>query len=431
MRVLLIGAYGFIGSEIARALIAAGHDVRGFGRDVAHGRRILPMVDWVRGDLADFVDPGHWAAALSGADAVINASGLLQDEPGHGVVRVQQQAIGQLAVAAGSAGMARFVQISAANADADAPSVFLTSKAAADAMVREFGPAHVILRPGLVIGRNAYGGTELIRIAAAMPGITLLPGGTGPIQCIGMDDLVAAVLRAIDPAGPEGSFDLVEARSRTLGEIVALHRDWLGLPATSSTLLLPAWSMRMTGAVANGLGWLGWRSPLRTNALLSLHHGVSGDAGQAEALLGRPALPLEAVLAVRPAGRQDRLAARLGLLLPLMLLSLFLMWFGSALFTAFDFEAATALLIEGGLPPAAARLLGGGGALVDGALALMLLHRRTVRPALAGTVLVTLAYLAGASLIRPDFWSDPLAPLLKTLPAAMLSLACLALTERR
>ena len=114
-----------------------------------------------------------------------------------------------------------------------------------------------------------------------------------------------------------------------------------------------------------------------------------------------------------------------------MLLTLFLMWFGSALFTAFDFETATALLIEGGLPPAAARLLGGGGALVDGALALMLLHRRTARPALAGTVLVTLAYLAGASLIRPDFWSDPLAPLLKTLPAAMLSLACLALTERR
>ena len=130
MRVLLIGAYGFIGSEIARALIAAGHDVRGFGRDVTHGRRILPMVDWVRGDLADFVDPGHWAAPLSGADAVINASGLLQDEPGHGVVRVQQQAIGQLAVAAGRAGMARFVQISAANADADAPSVFLASKAA-------------------------------------------------------------------------------------------------------------------------------------------------------------------------------------------------------------------------------------------------------------------------------------------------------------
>ncbi|MCZ4343898.1 SDR family oxidoreductase [Sphingomonadaceae bacterium G21617-S1] len=431
MKVLLIGAYGFIGSEIARALIAAGHDVRGFGRDVAYGRRILPMVEWVRGDLVDFTGPGQWAPLLSGVDAVINASGLLQDEPGHSVVQVQQQAIAQLAVAAGWANLARFIQISAANAEADAPGIFLASKAAADAKVRELGPPHIILRPGLVIGRNAYGGTALIRIAAAMPGVALLPGGTGPIQCIAMTDLVAAALRALDPAGPEGSCDLVEARPRSLGEIVALHRGWLGLPPARCTVYLPGWAMRLVGAVADALGWLGWRSPLRSNALLSLRHGISGDPAQAEALLGRPACPLESVLAGQPAGPQDRLSARLGLLLPAMLLSLFLMWFGSALFTLLDLGRAAALLIDGGLPPATARLLGGGGALIDGAIALLLLHRRTVRPALVGTIAATLAYLAGACLLRPDFWIDPLAPLLKTLPAAMLSLACLTLTERR
>lgn len=431
MRVLLIGAYGFIGSEIARALIAAGHQVRGFGRDVAYGRRILPMLEWVRGDLADFTGPGRWAPLFNGVDAVVNASGLLQDEAGHSVVEVQQRAIGELAIAAGQANIARFVQISAANADADAPGVFLASKAAADAMVREFGPPHAILRPGLVIGRNAYGGTALIRMAAAMPGVTLLPRGTGPIQCVGMDDLVAAVLRALDPAGPEGSCDLVEAQPRSLGEIVALHRAWLGLPPARCAVHMPLWVMRLAASVADGLGRLGWRSPLRSNALLSLRHGISGDAGQAAVFLGRPASPLDAVLAAQPGGRQDRIAARLDLLLPPMLLSLFLMWFGSALFTALAFDAATALLVEGGVPPAMARLVGGGGALVDGALALMLVHRRTVRPALAGTIAVTLAYLAGASLIRPDFWADPLAPLLKTLPSAMLSLACLALTERR
>jgi len=431
MHVLLIGAYGFIGSEIARALIAVGHQVRGFGRDIEYGRRILPDLEWVRGDLADFSDAGSWAPVLNGVDAVINASGLLQDEPGHSVVRVQQQAIAQLAVAAGWANLSRFVQISAANAEADSPGIFLASKAAADAMVQEFGPPHVILRPGLVIGRNAYGGTALIRMAAAMPGVGLVPGDTAPIQCIGMDDLVEAVLRALDPAGPEGSFDLVEAQPRSLDGIVALHRLWLGLRPFRHMVHLPAWAMRITGKIADGMGRFGWRSPLRSNALLSLRHGISGDARQTERLLGRPALPLDAVLAARSGGRQDRITARLDLLLPLLLLSLFVMWLGSALFTILDFDVAAGLLVDCGLPPDTARLLAGGGALLDGALALMLLHRRTVRLGLAGMILVTLTYLAGASLLRPDFWTDPLAPLLKTLPAAMLSLACLALTERR
>jgi uncharacterized protein YbjT (DUF2867 family) len=431
VKVLLIGAYGFIGSEIARALIAAGHEVRGFGRDLAYGRRILPMVEWVRGDLADFIEPGRWAPLLTGVDAVVNASGLLQDEPGHAVGQVQGIAIAQLAVASGWAGLARFVQISAANADADAPSLFLASKAGADRVLEEQGPPHVILRPGLVIGRNAYGGTELIRMAAAMPLVALLPRDTGMIQCIGMADLVAAVLRALDPDAPEGRFDLVEAQPHSLAEIVALHRAWLGLPPVRWTIPVPSAVMAMVGCGADLLGRLGWRSPLRTNALVSLRHGISGEADQALPLIGRAPQSLETVLLGQPAGRQDRLAARLALLLPAMLASLFLMWFGTALFTLLDVERASALLVEGGLPVGWARLIGGGGALIDGLLALMLLHRRTVRPALGGMVLVTIAYLAGACLVRPDFWTDPLAPLLKTLPAAMLALAGLALTERR
>ncbi|MBO9375683.1 NAD(P)H-binding protein [Sphingomonas histidinilytica] len=431
MHVLLIGAYGFIGSDVARGLTARGHRVSGVGRDLAYGRRILPAINWHYADLVTMTDPVRWQPLLAGVDAIVNASGLLQDEAGHAVQRVQADAIVALIAAAEATGVTRFVQISAANAEASATSIFLRSKAEADRTLANSSLAHVILRPGLVIGRNAYGGTELIRMAAAMPLVTPLPSATGSIQCIGIDDLVVAVVRAVEGDVATGSHDLVEARRRTLGNIVALHRAWLGFDPARRTIRMGGMVMALIVGGADLLSRLGWRSPLRHNAVAALAAGISGDTDEAAVLLGRPVRPLESVLAVLPAGKQDRVAARLALLMPVMLASLFLLWMGTAIATSLRLDEAAGLLRMGGLDDRLARLLGGGGAIVDGLLALLMLHRRTVRFALLGTVAVTVVYLLGATIVRPDLWFDPLAPLLKVIPAAMLSLTAYVLLARR
>ena len=431
MRILLIGAYGFIGSEIGRALIARGDEVIGFGRDIGYGRRILPGAGWRQGDLRNFVTPGAWLSCLDKIDAVVNASGLLQDEAAHKVATVQADAITALVGAGEAPGIGCFVQISAANAAPDAPTDFLRSKALADRAVAASSLRHAIIRPGLVIGRNAYGGTELLRAAAAIPLTGLAFKRAGRIQCTGMADLVDAVLRALDGEVASGSYDLVETDSRSLSDIVERHRAWLGFALPLWTLPVGPVMLGLFGRGADLLGRFDWRSPLRSNAIASLTRGISGDAAAATVLLGRAPRSLEAVLAAAPAGKQDRIVARQGVMLVPMLAALFLMWFGSALFTITSFQRAAGILAAGGVGLDMARLLAGAGAVVDAGLALMLLHRRTVRPALWGTVIATLAYLAGATLIRPDLWVDPLAPLFKVLPAMMLSFSCLTFVERR
>jgi hypothetical protein len=67
----------------------------------------------------------------------------------------------------------------------------------------------------------------------------------------------------------------------------------------------------------------------------------------------------------------------------------------------------------------------------DIAVGLMACHRRTARLGLLGMVAVTATYLAGATLWRPDLWADPLGPMVKVLPAAMLAVVALALLEER
>lgn len=432
MRVLLIGAYGFIGSALAGELILRGHEVTGLGRDCAYGQRILPKLTWVAIDLAQMTTPESWNALLEGHDTVINASGLLQDGDGGSVQAVQFEAVRGLVAACEAAGIKRFVQISAAGARMEASSHFMSTKARADAVVGASAIPSLILRPGLVIGRNSYGGTELVRNVAAVPIAPRLPFSKS-IQCIALSDVVEAVIRNIERDDMRtGSFDLVERRGRSLGEIIAVHRQWLGLPKAQWSMEVPGWLLKIVGSAADLLGIFGWRSPLRTNALNALDAGVVGDPTQARDLLQQEPLSLEETLAQQPAGKQDRLHARLGLVQPLIIATLFIMWGASGVATLLQLDRAAAIMTNSGVDKDLAYAIAIGGGWLDIILAAGLLWRRTIRPILLTMIVITIVvYLIGGTILVPDLWVDPLAPFAKALPATLLALITFWMVEKR
>ena len=80
MRVLLLGATGFIGSGILRELLAAGHGVLALARSGSAAERLRRHgAEVVRGDLRE---PGHWAAAVRDVDAVIHAAATFSEDMG-------------------------------------------------------------------------------------------------------------------------------------------------------------------------------------------------------------------------------------------------------------------------------------------------------------------------------------------------------------
>ena len=290
-----------------------------------------------------------------------------------------------------------------------------------------------MIRPGLVIGRNAFGGTELLRAAAGLPLAHVEFAGAGAIQCVAMSDLVDCVLRAVaDPSGNVGRFDLVEREGRPLSEIVTLHRAWLGFGPARLHARLPIVALKPVSLVADLLGWLGWRSPLRANSIAALVQGVTGDADEAMRILGREPLSLPEALAVLgPAGKADRWHARLALLYPLAFAALALLWLASGAISLFRIEAAMQVPIDGGMERGLARFCVIGGSLADLAIGIGLLVRPWCSIALKAGIALTLVYIAGSLAMRPDLWLDPLGPMLKTLPILALSLACLAMAGER
>ena len=431
MRILLIGAYGFIGSEIARDLIRQGHHVLGAGRDIAYGSRILPQIEWHRHDLNDMRSADAWRGLIGTVDAVVNASGLLQTGAGADVRSVQVWAIKALVEAAEGVPLHRFVQISAAGVRSDSSTEFMRTKFEADEAIRRSSLPWVILRPGLVVGRNAYGGTDLIRSLATVPFLLRL-GFEKPIACVAMDDVIAAVAVALHDPGATGTVvDLVEEDSRSLEAIIAAHRQWLGFGVPRHQLAVPKFAVWLTALLADAFGWLGWRFALRSTAVTSLSEGVAGDASQTREFLGRRPLSLQQALANSPAGKQDRIAARIFLLTPAMAAALFLMWLLSGVLALAQPAAAEATLLAQGIDEALARSVACIGGITDMLLALGLLWRRTARAALIGMMFVTILYLIGGSILLPGLWLDPFAPLAKAIPAAFLALVTFWAIERR
>jgi uncharacterized protein YbjT (DUF2867 family) len=429
-RVLVLGAYGFIGAEVVRALQAADCAVTGLGRNPEQAARVLPGLPFVSADLRQLTQVGDWGALLHDVDVVVNCAGVLQDMAPGELEAVHHTAIAALAQASMARDIA-VVQISAVGAGPQASTEFMRSKGRGDAALRGSGVRAYVLRPGLVIGQGAFGGTLLLRMLAAVPLVQPVALSQALIQSVNMQDVAAAVVQAVQGSLPTGRYDLVEDQPHTLEALLVTKRSWLGFADAKTVLHLPQALLPLVAACADGLGRLGWRSPLRSTAIAAIRDGVRGDPAPYRAATGQSLAALPETLASLPVGREQRLDARMALLMPLTVAMLSLFWLASGGIGLWQVDAAAGLLQEAGwsAPAATASVVFWSG--VDIALGLAILWRRWAERACLGMVLVSLIYLGAASLVTPALWADPLGPLVKVLPGALLALLCCSLLEER
>lgn len=433
MRVLVLGGYGLIGAAVVRALLARNVAVVGLGRSTTRAARAEPQVHWINADLARLTAADAWDGVLREArpDAIVNAAGALQDGARDKVGLVQSAAMQALYAAAAHHGVTRFVQISAPRAALDADTLFMRSKGEADAALAASSLDWVILCPGLVIAPEAYGGTALLRALAAIPFVQPMVLAAAPVQTVAIADVADAVVRALEARVPSRrTYDLVEAAPQSFRAAILAVRRWLGFPPVPE-VAVPLGVVKALAAIGDQLGWLGWRPPLRSTAVREIEAGVTGDPAPWREATGATLPSLETTLRALPSTVQERWFSRLFLLKPVVIGTLFAFWVVTGLIALARLNASLALLAATGLPDDAVDLLLLASTGLDVALGLFILWRRTARLAALGMIATTLAYLLAATLLMPGLWADPLGPLVKAIPAAVLALVALALLEDR
>lgn len=430
-KILVIGAYGLIGSSISRHLDITGHDVTCFGRHKQTAARVMPNFTWVFGDLREYTMAQSWDDLITGFDYVVNCAGALQDGGNNSLSDVHHAAISALADAC-KANDCWLVQISAVGVDTKASTEFLRSKARGDEAIIKSGCNYTIFRPGLVLSHTAYGGTQLMRMLSAVPIIQPISNPNTQMQTVSSTDICEAVSQVISGAIPKGqNYDLVEDEPHSLVDIIAQMRDWLGFDAAKAIISIPAIVTKIMGYGADFLGHLGWSSPLRTTALKVMEDDVLGDPEPWKSVTGKSVSSLPETLRLLPATAEDRLSARMQLLMPIIISVLSLFWIISGVIALFQIDAAAQVLIAQGWGAGLASVSVGIWAFVDIGLGVGVLIRKWAKPTCLLMVLVCLIYLVSAAIFTPILWLDPLGPMIKIFPAIMLALVARVLLESR
>ncbi|WP_431478504.1 SDR family oxidoreductase [Massilia eburnea] len=400
MKILVCGASGFIGSAVCCALSAAGHEV-------LRGVRVPVLPGDVAIDYTVDLQPSAWMARLRGLDAVVNAVGMISEQADASFEALHSAAPRALFAACAAAGVRRVVQISALGAGQGGTAYF-ASKRAADEALMALPLEWTILRPSLVFGLQGKSAALFCKMAS-MPLMVAPALGEVRFQPVHVDDLVRAVVAAVDPATPAHRVaELAGASSLTFDGMLCAYRDAMGLP--------PAPMLHIPAQAMTWLAWLGGKIP---GLPLTPENWRMLRAGSAAAMGELPKRPLRAISDfISPAeGELLRLRALASWRGTLLRWTLALVWLATAIVSAFIYPRADslALLARVGLVGWPATLALYGAAAVDAALGLACLVRPRRALWLAQGALI-FGYSAVIALCLPEYLWHPFGPLLKNLP---------------
>lgn len=425
MRILVIGGTGFIGSALVARLAAEGHEC------LTAARRPSARAQHTRIDIGKAVRPKDWNAALHRVDAVVNAAGTLQDGAGQSAKGVHVVGINALYAACEAKGVRRVIHLSAIGVDRDTPSPFSRTKHDGEMALMARDLDWIVLRPSVVIGRAAYGGSALLRGLAALPVMPVLPG-TAPIQPVHLDDVIETIVQFLRPDAPARQvLDLAGPRTMSFADTVAMFRRWMRWR--------PAWRVQVPQTLASALYRLGdaayalgWRTPVTTTAQAEMRRGAVGDPAPWQQSTGIVPRDVEDALMREPASVQERWFARLYVIKPLLFAVFGFFWIATGLISLGPgYEYGMSLLREGGLPERFGTLTLVAGALADIAIGCAILYRPLSRFGLWAALIISLVYVVVGTSLVPRLWADPLGPMLKIWPVMVLNLVAMAIREDR
>ncbi|WP_207484147.1 NAD(P)H-binding protein [Arenibaculum pallidiluteum] len=428
MRVLIVGASGFVGRHLVGRLTGDGIDVVVAGRSRERLQQMFPGLAVQPCDLGRDTAQ-DWQSRLSGIDAVVNLAGLIRDSRGASFETVHEHGAMALFDGCLTAGVRRVVQVSALGADETGFTRYHRSKKAADDHLAALDPQGrrmdwAVLRPSLLIGPGGQT-KELLSALGAAPLPLRMGPGTWMLQPIHVDDLVEAIARLLRRAEPFARrVDVVGPEPMSTDAVTLALRRWLGL-RPAPFLPLPRWVLALAAWAGDRIG-LG--SATR-ESLAMLEAGNTAPVAPFVRAFGFVPRALPAALARHPATQADLWAARLLFVRDPLRILLALMWIWTAIVSLglYPLAESYALLARVGITGALAPLALYGAAALDLVLGLALLMRW--RPALVGAlqIVLMLGYTALITAFLPELWLHPFGPVSKNLAVAGATLAMMAL----
>ncbi len=244
-RILVLGGSGFVGRHVCEQLARMGWHVTVPTRRAINASSVqsLPGLTVIEASVHKEAD---LARLMPGHDAVVNLVAVLHgSEERFENVHVELPA--KISHAMKKAGISRLVHVSALGAEAQAPSMYLRSKARGETALQGAGLQLSVLRPSVVYGAedkflNLF--ADLQTVAPFMP----LAGSGTRFQPVWVADVAGAVVACLKKPNTIGqTYELCGPDVMTLAELVQRAGQWAGVNHGQGRPILP---------LPNWVGWL-------------------------------------------------------------------------------------------------------------------------------------------------------------------------------
>jgi uncharacterized protein YbjT (DUF2867 family) len=432
--ILVLGASGLIGRYVTDELRARGFRVIGVARSLSASQRSskldleLPLMSMDAASLAGLLRD-------HAADVVVNCIGVLQDGPGSDTGAVHRDFVAKLLQAIRDSGRTiRLVHISIPGEANEDRTAFSQTKREAERLISVSGISHAILRPGFVVAASAYGGSAMLRALASFPMDLPAAESRTPFQPVAASDIAATIAwLATRDAGEASavSWDLMQPEPISLGGVIEQFRRALGT-SDMPRIALPSFLLGLGAKLGDLASFLGWMPPMRTTAIAELRRGVTGDPANWVAATGIVPKTIAEMVGLRAATIQNKWFSRLFLVKALVIASLVLFWTLSGFISlVISYDAATGILRAHNFPEALVGPITVITSLMDMSIGILIAFRRTCAFGLIAGIIVSLGYMAGAAILTPALWIEPLGALVKTGPAIVLMLVALLTLDNR
>jgi len=407
MKILIVGASGFIGKHIYQGLEKAGYEVHGVTRDEL--------------DFVDLQCDKKLVTFVKGFDVVVNAVGIIAETKTQMFEQMHTLAPMALFDACKEAGVKKVIHISALGSQ-NGTTPYHRTKNRADAYLRESGLAYAILHPSVVYGDDGKS-TALFQGLATLPLTPIVGDGSQVLQPIRIEDLVATVQKAIESSDKKIELNLVGEEPISYKELLETFRKWLGYKSTKS-VSLPTLGTDVIGKILD-------EPTVNHDNIIMLNQGNSADVKPLAAFLGYTPIGLKENLGAKEAHNAQKLYASLYLIRPLLRIVIGLVWIWSGIVSAFLYPQPLALelLHEIGIPEGIDIYLLYLASFLDITLGVLTIMGCCLQGLLSLQLVVIVIYTLLLTLLAPYHWLHPFGPVLKNIPL-VISIYVLGKMER-
>lgn len=416
MKILVVGATGFIGKSIYQSLHSLEHEVIAGVRnpDTFDGKAI--KIDFLK-----LVEDSTLIQRLEGVDVVINAVGIIAPTKDQSFETMHTLAPIKLFESAKKANVTRIIQISALGAQTGT-TPYHTSKHEADTYLKNLGVNYAILYPSVVYGNDGKS-TALFQALASLPIVPIIGDGSQILQPVKIEDLVQTVISIVDSKEKNIELDVVGKTPISYKKLLLGFRKYLSIKGTK-TVSVPTLGTNMIGKILD-------EPTVNHDNIIMLNQGNSADVSPLANFLNYTPKSIEETLFNTQANNAQKLFASLYFLRPLLRIIIGFVWIWSGIVSAFLHPQVDALklLHDVGISSPFDVPLLYISSFLDIAIGVVTLVGYKLKEVLIFQMLVIFVYTVILTLLAPYHWLHPFGPVLKNLPL-IVTIYILVLLEK-